>query len=107
LPYTPLFRSRIALKPITLCINFYMCWQFSFLDLGSDRSHDNGWAKPIPDIILQNEYRANAPLLRSDDRGQISEIHFAPLNNQMTTPRSQSALGCVPPPLQLGKLPKQ
>jgi len=79
--------DRVPVKTVGFRIDLHMGRQFGFLDLGGDRGDDDGGAKPVPDIVLNDENRAHPTLFRSYNRRKIGKIHIATLNDQALTPR--------------------
>lgn len=54
--------------------------QPAFLYLGGDRRNNHRWAVPVADIILNDEDRPHAALLRANNRRKVSVVNFSPFN---------------------------
>lgn len=58
----------IPVEAMGFGVNLDMRRQLSLLNLGRNGRYDNGGAKAVADVILENENRADASLLRADNR---------------------------------------
>lgn len=59
--------DRVTIKAVSFRVDFHMSRQFGFLNLGGDRRHNNRWAKSIANVVLDDQNRAYATLLRTND----------------------------------------
>ena len=72
--------GRVLLQAAALGRQFDMGRELCLVTLAGDGSCDHGGAVPIADIVLDDENRSDAALLRADDRGKICIINFTPFD---------------------------
>lgn len=78
--------NGITVKAMACRIHFNMGRQLGLLNLRSYGSHNNGWAKSVTDIVLDNEHWAHPALLRAYHGRQISKKHISAFYDHILHP---------------------
>src|SRR5690606_7459223 len=77
-------------------VKFHVNRQLGLLDLAGDRRDDDRGTVLIADVILEDQNGPHAPLLRADDRAQVSVEDVAPPNLKWFAHTPGTAQGKLP-----------
>src|SRR6476646_8776863 len=84
-----------------------MSRQLCFLYLCCDRRNNYCGTKPIPNVVLNDEYRAHPALFRSNNWGKVCKINVSTFDNQRIILRLLDVQLCALPHILLEMLQMQ